>query len=141
MGVNKMNKLYIILAVFALALVGMVAATPAAVTGNIYDQNNANVAGATVDVTCGTDSGSTTSLSDGTYSVILDASKCQYEDAVSVTATLGDQHGSNTGTMCDANECPFPVGLVDVTIPEFGLVGAMIVVLAGVGIIAYRRKN
>ena len=141
-----MKKLLIaLMALCAFVLVSAaVHAYPATVTGTVTDMGANPVEGATVEVTCthlSVDTKlSTTSLSDGSYFVVFDNEDiCDFNDLISVKATKDSQEGTNDGAMCDGEECIIPVAIVDVTIPEFGLVGAMIVLLAGIGIIAYRR--
>jgi hypothetical protein len=130
---------------FALVMVGFVSATPSPVAGTIFLANGSTVSGATVSVTCqhlgdNTTLG-TTSIVDGSYSVLFSTATCGYNDLLWVTAFKDSMSGSNTGQMCDSEECFIPIGLVDVTIPEFGLVGAMLVVIAGISIVAYKRIN
>ena len=79
-------------------------------------------------------------MSDGSYNVEFTQAECGFSDWVWVTATKDGQSGHSTGETCDGEECFIPVALVDVQIPEFGLLGAMMIVLAGVGIVVYKRK-
>jgi hypothetical protein len=150
------NTLYLILAVFALVLTAgfataLPATYPSTVTGTIFQNDGVTpVNGAAVDVTC-THAGTpttlhTTSINDGSYFVVFDnQGLCDFNDALLVKATSGSAAGTNTGNMCNAansddDGCFIPVALIDVTIPEFGLLGAMIIVIAGLGIIAYKRN-
>lgn len=145
-----MNKLLIaLLAVFVLA-VGYASAYPALVSGVVYDSDGVTpIDGASVTVTCEHDgintTGYTVSGVNGEYLYqFLNTPdlECDFGDAVFVNAEFEGMFGSNTGNACDSeSQCPIPVAVVDVTIPEFGLLGAMIVMLAGVGIVAYKRKN
>jgi hypothetical protein len=149
---NKMKK--IIFAIMALMVLGLVsnvsAITPAAVTGTIYDFDNVTIiSGATVTVDCDDNIETTTSDTDGTYYVIFDSLDCTFDAPVTVTATSVEGSGSTTSSMCTeavyvegskVSGCDIPVGYVDVTIPEFTVIGGAIVLLAGLGIVAYRRK-
>jgi hypothetical protein len=136
----------IIFAIMALMVLGLVASvsaiTPAAITGTIYDQDANPVDGASVVATCNdVPADAVLSDTDGTYYVIFDSEDCGYNSPVSVTATKDDATGTNTGFTCESVEdCDIPVALVDVTIPELTVIGGAIVLLAGLGIIAYRRK-
>jgi hypothetical protein len=145
------NILYALVAIFAFILVAtavhavdLPATYPGTVTGTVTDNSASPVEGATVDVTC-THLGLNTTmidttLSDGSYFVVFDNQNlCDFNDALFVQATKDSAVGTNTGNMCSSEKCFIPVAIVDVTIPEFGLVGAMIVLLAGIGIVAYRR--
>ena len=129
--------------VFALA-VNMVRAD-VNVEGSVYLSDGVTpVEGVDVQVICdhnGTSTSSFTStLSDGSYTVLFLGGDCAVGDLADVTVEFGGQSGHNAGVVCQEG-CPVPVVLVDVSVPEMTLVGAMIVVLAGVLIIAYRRKN
>jgi len=142
--------LFAIIALFAFAFAATAvhaveSCDPSAiVTGNVYLSDGVTpVDQASVVVLCGNASNEMEATTDalGEYDVeYCDAALCSNHDMVTVTATKDDMTGSNTGHVCsDHGQCPFNVAIVDVTIPEFGLVGAMIVLLAGIGIVAYRR--
>ena len=111
------------------------------VTGTVYDQDNNVVVGADVDVTCNdvTESAVTNALGD--YYVEFDEGVCYFEDPVSATATKGEASGSEDGVMCDAEECFIPIAIVDITIPEFGLIAGAVALVGALGIFIYRRKN
>ena len=139
-----MNKLfYALLALFVLA-VGPAFAAIADVTGVVTMQDDSPVDGALVSVTCTHESVDTTEQdttdSDGTYLVVFNADDCSYGDALLASATKDDLSGSNTGNMCDEEDCFMPIGLVDITIPEFTVVGALMAALAVAGMLFYRRK-
>jgi hypothetical protein len=135
-----MKTLYLTL-VLALLMVGFVSAN-AYVTGTVKYQNSTPVNGASVQVDCNAQTEFTSSDTDGTY-IVYFASGCDAGDNASVTATKDAQSGTNTGQVCneDVVTCPINVAVVDVTIPEFTVIGATLVALAGIGIIAYRRRN
>ena len=137
-------KLLLMTLLFILA-VGVVSASvvgpPTGVSGTIYDQNHATVAGATVIVKCeNIVQPSVQSLSDGSYVVEIPPGQCDYSQGVVVTASKDNMEGTATGDTCAVGQCIVPVALIDVTIPEFGIVGALIALLIVVGLIAYRRR-
>jgi len=115
--------------------------TPSIVTGNVT-YNGTGVEGATVEVTCNNVSASTTTDLFGDYIVVFTSDNCKFGDSVDVVASKDSLNGHNTGEMCDSESCEIPIGLIDidVQIPEFGVIGGALVLLAGIGIIAYRRK-
>lgn len=142
-----MKKTILLTFVLALFLVGFVAATPlfdaatpSVVTGTIYDKAHNTVADANVSITCNSIVKTTTSLSDGSYSVEFLANDCGFNTPVIAHAQKDGAEGTATNSTCDGKECFIPVAIVDVTIPEFGLLGAMVIVIAGLGIIAYKRN-
>jgi hypothetical protein len=143
MGRNeKMNKtltIMVVMSLFAVALVA--AAVDTSITGMItYADGTTPVVGANVEVNCNGNIKNDLSDSDGLYSVTYTLAECDALDTVSVTATLGEMSGSNTGTVCAEGECPFNVAVVDVSIPEFTTVGLIAVALAGIGVLAFRRR-
>jgi len=135
-----------IFAIMALMILGVVAsvsaATPAAVTGTVYGPGNTTISGATVTVTCNSvTEPSVFSDIDGSYYVIFNETDCGYNTPVTVSAVKGSESGTNTGLTCaNAEDCEIPVALVDVSIPEFGVIAGAFALLAGIGIVAYRRK-
>ena len=142
-----MNKTILIIALFALAMVGFASAYPTVVTGTVYDSAMNPVSGASVHVECTHDLTNyvrdTLTIADGSYYVVYDnavVTECDFDDLFTVSAEKNGQTGMAENKTCSANECFIPVGLADVQIPEFGLIGAMLVVLGGLGIVAYRRR-
>ncbi|MGV8172321.1 MAG: carboxypeptidase-like regulatory domain-containing protein [Candidatus Woesearchaeota archaeon] len=111
-----------------------------AVSGTVTDGNGNVVPDADVDVTCNgvTESAVTNALGD--YYVEFDAGVCYFDDPVSATATKDEVTGSNDGVMCNAEECFIPIGIVDITIPEFGLIAGAVALVGALGIFMYRRK-
>jgi hypothetical protein len=139
--------LFALMALFVVAFIGMANAVgSAAVTGTVYYSDGTTAVDlATVTVSC-THNSAVTTLPDvytnvaGEYNAEFDPANCGYTDAVQVHAVKDTMTGDGSGAMCNSETCTLlPVAIVDVTIPEFGLVGAMIVLLAGIGIVAYRR--
>ncbi|MGV8086887.1 MAG: hypothetical protein ACP5N1_04610, partial [Candidatus Woesearchaeota archaeon] len=106
----------------------------------VYDQDANTVSGASVDVTCNDITESTVSNVDGDYYVSFASGVCYFGDEVSVNAVKDEASGSNEGFMCQEEECDIPITVIDVTIPEFGIIAGAFALVAGLGIIAYRRK-
>ena len=139
-----------IMAVFVLAvMVGTVSAvvppTLTVITVTVYQADSTTVVpSAAVTVTCthGTDFvRTTTSNGAGVYSVVFPASQCAVGDLVTVEAVSGSADGSNTGTVDHTGRCLVNTGIVNVSIPEFGLIAASVAVVGALGIFIYRRKN
>jgi hypothetical protein len=141
-----MNKTIPIVLVFALLAVGMVAAVvnpDTVVTGTIYKSDGTTLQpGAAVDVNCNGNMKSTTSdASDATYTVVYPVADCAPTNTVTVTATFDSASGHNTGVVCGSEICDkLNVALVDVSIPEFATFGLIAAALAGLGIVAFRRR-
>jgi hypothetical protein len=116
--------------------------TPAIVTGNVTYTDGTYVDGAEVVVVCNNISKETITNELGDYYVEFTSDECDYGSSVVVTATKDEVTGTNTGNTCKSFEdCEIPVALINVTIPEFTVIGGAIVLLAGIGIVIYRRKN
>jgi hypothetical protein len=139
-----MNKTIPIVLAFALLAVGMVAAAnPTVVTGTIYKSDGTTEQpNAAVQVICNGNEKDTTSYDpDGTYIVDYTQAECAPGDTVAVTATFDSTSGHNTGVVCGPDLCPkLNVALVDVSIPEFATFGLIAAALAGLGIVAFRRR-
>ncbi|HIH32500.1 TPA: hypothetical protein HA235_07385 [Candidatus Woesearchaeota archaeon] len=145
-----MNKALFILIALSFLIVGFASAgvdVPVLVAGHVYDSDADPIQGASVTVNCEHNGVNytqyTLSLLDGSYQVVyFDNDECWVGDTAFVSAEYNGNTGSGTGPVCwDGEQCPIPIAIVDITIPELTMLGAMIVVLAGVGIIAYKRKE
>lgn len=141
---NKiMNKFFIVSMMF-LMTVGFASAIVfnTQVLGTVYD-GEGPVSGAAVNVTCNAIVKSTISDVDGTYLVTYPQEDCGFNTAVHVVATKDDLTGENDGLTCISSEiCDgIPVALVDVTIPEFGIIAGGIALIGALGIFIYKRKQ
>jgi hypothetical protein len=147
-----MNKIVLAALVFVLALVATTAAsaipapTLTVISGTVYELDNATVVpGATVTVTCthaSVDSVRTaTSSAIGTYGVVFPVSQCDVGDSIVVEASKGSADGSNTGVVDHKRTCLVNTGIINVSIPEFGVIAAIGALVAGIGIVAYRRTK
>ncbi len=145
-----MNKL-LILPVIALLVISSIVAVSAKtiVAGKIYDSPNfetANaVSGANVDVTCNGNLLTTTSLSDGTYSVAYNSTTdCPNNSNVTVVAEKGGVTSSGTGLVHDYTAVipDIYIGIVNIAlIPEFGLIVGTLTVLSAVGVFFLVRRK
>jgi len=139
-----MNKLIIMLiGIFMFA--AYVNAAPALVTGYVTYQNGTGVDGATVDITCEHNSINTTlqttTFVDGSYYQEFSDTECSYNDMVWVNAEKSGNMGSNDGQTCERTDCFIPVALIDVTIPEFGVIATGLALIGALGIFVFKRKN
>ena len=110
------------------------------VDGNITDLSGSPVEGADVDVTCHHGGGnyetSTVSSSDGGYTVLYPTNECNTGDTVDVTAAKDGMSGANSGVVQDWNGCQIidiNVAVVDVVIPEFGLLTGAFTLISSLG--------
>ena len=140
-----------IFAIMALMILGLVvsvsAITPATVTGYVYGADHTTpVEGATVTATCnGHAATAVSSDADGSYYVIFDSAVCGFNAPVTVTAVKDGQNGVGNGFTCALSEnkdtdCEIPVALVDVSIPEFGVIAGAVALVGALGIFLYRRN-
>ncbi len=115
-----------------------------AVAGHV-SQGGADVSGATVTATCKTASGGpVTTKPNGDYSLTLSPSGvCTPTDKVTVSASKGAASGQTsqpygTGTLAEGVN----IALVNVSIPEFGVIaGVSAAVLGGGAFMVIRRKH
>jgi hypothetical protein len=139
---NKMNRLLSLTMVFALLLVGMVSAD-SYVMGKVTDGSNNPVAGVALDINCDGELASTTTDAYGLYVVGLDSPDCDPGDMAYVTAT--DYDVTNSGEVCNGPESNLQcdgidLALVNLTIPEFGMIAGAVALVGALGIFMYRRK-
>ena len=144
-----MNRLKTLLGLFLIiglvVLPSAMAAPLTVITGTVTDADSNLVDGATVEVTCTHNSVDSVELTttdvDGQYYVTFSPLDCDDGDAVTVAVTYGDQSGSNDGTVNYA-ECLVNVGIIDVQIPEFGVVAAGLALVGAIaGFAVMRKKN
>jgi len=133
-----------IMAIFVLALVGAVSAIPAPMTmvsGQVTDASNAPVASANVAVTCTHNSVATTkdvvTDASGKYYAFFGSTECNTGDSVvAKTSGADDQNG----VVIYNKSCRINTLKINLQIPEFGVIAGALALIAGVGIVAYRRK-
>jgi hypothetical protein len=111
------------------------------VAGKIYESDHITpVANATVDVYCRDNhKGPITSLSDGSYYTSYNCEQCALGDAVTVYAFKGPASGNSVGTVYSWTPS-IDVAVVNVSIPEFGVIAASVAMIgAFAGILVLRR--
>ena len=118
--------------------------------GKIYNADfSETVAGASVEVTCNGNVKTTTSLSDGAYSVIYsedpedESEYCDNGHALSVYASNPD-YGSNTVEGIIHNNVVFniDVGIVNVPlVPEFGMIVGALTIISAIGVFFFVRRE
>jgi len=132
----------IVAAFVAIGVSGSAMAAPAEtdVTG-VVTENQVAVAGAMVTVQC---NGKTEidAMTDafGSYLVHFTTADCPFGSTVKVTAKKGGKSGVSSGTV-QGITTKLNLAIVNVSIPEYGLVGTLMAGGAGVGLIAYMRRR
>jgi hypothetical protein len=116
------------------------------IAGKTYNADFSDVvSGADVEVTCGNETMTDTSESDGTYAVNFDEEDCTIGDEVTVEATKGDLYGEETGIVLDGATFNVPcndLAVVNVPmIPEFGLVIGALTAISAIGIFFFVRRK
>ncbi|HVQ44307.1 MAG TPA: hypothetical protein VMT30_05070 [Candidatus Saccharimonadia bacterium] len=110
------------------------------VTG-VITENSIAVAGATVTVTCnGNAQVDTTTDAHGSYLVVFPVADCAFGDTVKVVAKKGGKSGVSSGTVTGITT-KLNLAIVNVSIPEFGLLGSLMAGTAGIGMLAYMRRR
>jgi len=145
-----MKKL-LVLPIIALLVITSIVAVSAKtiVAGKIYDSANFETANpvdnANINVTCNGNSITTTSLSDGTYSVAWNnAIACPEGSLVTVVAEKGGVTNSGTGLVHDYTAVipEIYLGVVNIAlIPEFGAIVGVLTVLSAVGVFFLVRRK
>lgn len=145
-----MNKtfMFMILALLIVSAISVVSAETTVVAGKIYDSPNfetANaVANANINVTCNSNLETTTSLSDGTYSVGFETDDCPNTSTVTVVAEKNGFSNSGTGVVHDYTAIipDLYVGVVNIAlIPEFGLAIGALTLMSAVGVFFLVRRK
>jgi len=143
-----MNKNFkILLGILALVVfsASVSATSLTVVSGTITDNSNVNVADAAVTVTCTHGSVDTVkdvvSGVDGKYYAFIPQLNCAVDDNVLVQAVKDDATGQNNGVVSYNSQCKINTALIDVQIPEFGVIAGGLALLGALGVVIYRRKN
>jgi hypothetical protein len=141
-----MKKLFLtILATLSVALL-IPAATFAAsattdVTGTVTNNGNV-VSGAKVTVVCDNNSKKTSTDSSGAYLVTFKAANCPDSSKATVVATKGGKGGVSTGTVSKMGSADLNVAIVNVALPEFGIItGIGAAVIGGGAFFLIRRRQ
>ncbi|HIH32501.1 TPA: hypothetical protein HA235_07390 [Candidatus Woesearchaeota archaeon] len=141
-----MKKLFVILIMFfALGVMFASAEAPATLVYGLIDDGEGNpVAGVDVSVTCTHDSVDTTkdvaSNGAGNYYAFFSPLECDDGDYVKVYAELGQATGEDDGIV-SYGDCQINTALVNVTIPELGVIGAGIALVGAIAGFAILRNR
>ena len=145
---KEFAALFILLVI---ALTGVISAQGeynTVIAGKIYDSPNFEtadgVAGAHVVVTCNEATHDTTSLSDGTYSVVFGPEEGCFDTTASAYAEKDDvTSNTQTGIIQDyTGSFDLYLGVINIAlIPEFGVVVGMLTLLSAVGIFFFVRRR
>jgi len=113
------------------------------VTGKVTDSGNNPVIGTPVNVTCVNEKGNDVTDSSGTYMILLNDPSCAPGSTAYATATA---YGvSNHGLVCNGPgsniKCDgIDLALVNIQVPEFGVIAGAVALVGALGIFIYRRK-
>jgi len=139
-----MKKLAIGVFVAAFVVLGIsgpaMAAPPESDVTGVVTENQVAVAGATVSVLCNGKTEVDTTDAFGSYLVHFVSADCPFGTTVKVTAVKGGKSGVSSGTVQGVTT-KLNLAIVNVSIPEYGLIGTLLAGGAGVGLIAYMRRR
>jgi len=142
-----MKKLFAItfLALLVISMIGMVSAKTV-IAGKIYNADySETIAEADVTITCNSNVQTTTSKSDGAYSVTYNETGtggCNSGESLIVYAEKGDLSGSKSGTIHDDLVMDVDIGVVNVPlVPEFGFYIGVLTIMSAVGVFFLVRRE
>jgi hypothetical protein len=139
-----MKRLAIGVFVAAFAVVGLsgpvMAASPETDVTGVVTENQVAVDGATVTALCNGHTEVDTTDTFGSYLVHFVSTDCQFGSTVKVTAVKDGKSGVSSGTVQGVTT-KLNLAIVNVSIPEYGLIGTLIAGGAGIGLIAYMRRR
>jgi hypothetical protein len=116
------------------------AASKTDITGTVYN-NGKPVVGAKVVVVCNNNSRKDTTDSTGAYLVQFTAAQCPAGDKATVVATYKKLGGTNSATISSTTD-KLNVNIVNVSLPEFGVIAGVAAAIAGAGaFLVIRRKQ
>ncbi len=140
-----MKKIVVGLVVGMLVAVGNVGnhvsalAAQTDVTGVITERQVA-VAGALVTVVCGGATQRDITDGSGSYLVAFQTAQCPFGSTVKVTAQKDGKSGVASDTVRGVTT-KLNLAIVNVSIPEYGMIGTLLAGVAGFGFIAYQRRR
>lgn len=148
-----MKKLAFVFVAILLSLVAMPTAHSFAESNSNFDDTAATVINGTVtnggtpvnhanvNVTCNGHTLATATDSHGSYTVSFSSGLCGLNNKVTVVASVGNLSGSNSGTV-QGNSCNTDVTVINVSVPEFGLLTTISgSVISGGAFLAIRRRS
>jgi len=110
------------------------------VTGHVYE-NGIGVGGAKVTVVCNGNDKKTTTDASGAYVVTFNKDKCPDGSKATVVATKGSKGGANSGPVSPNGSDLLNIAMVNVDLPEFGLVAGIGATLIGGGAFLVIRRR
>jgi hypothetical protein len=103
----------------------------------VFNSSNEPVNGGSITVRCGSSTKVATIESNGHYGVSFTQSQCKSGDSASATASTSDGSGTNSTTVQNTNVngpvVDLDVAVIDITVPEFGMIGGAVTALGAVG--------
>jgi hypothetical protein len=120
--------------------VGAVGNTPQTEITGVVTENHVAVSGAMVTVLCKGNTKTDTTDAFGSYLVSFDSVDCPFGVTVKVTAEKDGKTGVRSGTV-QGITTKLNLAIVNVPIPEYGLIGSLTAGGAGLGMIVYRRRR
>ena len=144
MGVATAVGMFLSSVAFAQAQTPVIANTW--VSGTVFDANHNPVHSGSVTVHCGAGSQLATIQSDGSYAVTFDQSVCKAGDTAQGSASTSEGSGSSAttvqNTVVNGPVVDLDIAVIDITVPEFGKIGAAISAIGGVaGYLFLRQKQ
>lgn len=110
-----------------------------AVTG-VVTKNQTAVANADVSVQCNGHTEMDTTDNKGSYLATFAAADCPFGSTVKVVAKKGGESGVASGTVQGVTT-KLNLSIVNVEVPEYGLISALTAGGIGIGLIAYMRRR
>ena len=139
-----MKKLLLGLLAFAFISLGATGSASATapqtdITG-VITENHVAVANANVTVECNGNSRMDTTDTFSSYLGIFTTTECPFGTTVKVTAEKDGKSGVMTGTV-QGITTKLNLAIVNVAIPEYGLIGGLTAGAVGIGMIGYMRRR
>jgi hypothetical protein len=139
-----MKKLLLLLALgFGLFVFAPTASAldPTTIVNGQVTENGTPVGGANVTVVCNGHNRTATTNAQGKYVVTYDEVLCPDGKTATVVAQKGGMGGSNTGTVEGTGVAGLNVAIVNVAIPEFGLLTGAAGLAAAGGLFVFMRRR
>lgn len=132
--------LAIVIASAGLVSASVNAAPPATNVTGVITESQVAVAGATVTVLCRGNTQTDTTDANGSYLVTYASGDCPFGSTVKVTAQKDGKSGVASGTV-QGITTKLNLAIVNVSIPEYGLIAGILAGTAGIGLIVYSRRR
>jgi hypothetical protein len=111
------------------------------VTGTISSNGKHVGKGIAVIVSCDGHTRQTITNRHGVYSIKFKKRQCNFNETITVTATVNGVTGTSTGK-ARHERCSFNVAVINVSVPEYGLLGLTgATVIGGGAFLAIRRRQ